>query len=556
MSGAVSEPAPEQGSPSRPVFAAFGEHHLVAGAIVGVVALQVFMIFTQSMNWDEFFHYSQVYELQRGELTRDYQVLHARVFAWVPLLGGDIITQLQVARLGMLGFELVAFLAVVGLARQVADRTAAWLAGLAWLAGGYVFLHGFSFRGDPMATAGLMTALYIVSRRKLTWPMILLASAAVAFAFMTTLKSVFYAPCFAGLAWLRFTQSADRWGLVRRYAAVATLAPLFFAAMYFLHRSGLPTVEVTAPRLPSNGTRFFAEGLFPRGRYAVTQLTMAPVLPLAVGIAAWLAWCARQHAKLIALAGLVVPALAVILYRNSFPYYFVFALAPFVVAAAAGLASLKGRFGTVLLVVALLTSPIVLTLKEPKNILPRQRAVITEVNRLFPRDTLHLSYTGMPADYPRVLNHLVSGIGIEGYYGAGRPKIAEAITAGKLAFVIADNPVVTAALAGKPMPRTLLPADVAGLQRNYVNYWGPIWLPGKHVDRAGALEIDIAGPYTLAGAPVMLNGGRLSPGATVTLSRGKHRVAPAADGKSTFWLGNRAPVSPTQPLTGPYYYGF
>jgi hypothetical protein len=558
VSGSVNEPAREQGSHARPLFAALGEHRLVAGAILGVLALQVFMIFTQSLNWDEFFHYSQVYELARGQLTRDYQVLHARVFAWVPWLKGDVITQLQIARVGMLGFELITLVAVVGLARQFTDRTAAWLAGLAWLSGGYVFLHGFSFRSDPMATAGLMVALYIMARSKLNWLAILLASLAIALAFMATLKSALYAPCFAGVAWLRFTRSEDRWGLVQRCAAVAVLAPLLFGSLYFLHRAGLPVATpTTAGLLPSGGTRFFAEGLFPRGLHVLLQLIYAPVLPLALLAALWVTLRQRgAGAELVAIGGLLAPALAVVLYRNAFPYYFVFALAPFAVAAATGFAWLQQRHGQPATVAVLLLSPIMLTVTEPRQLLPRQRAVLAEVNRLYPVRPLHLSYSGMPADYPRVVNHLVSGIGIESYYHAGRPRIAEAVATGELRFVIADTPIIVDALTGKPVPRTLLPEDVAALRRNYVHYWGPLWLPGRQVTHAGTLDIELAGEYSLGEAAIVLDGVRVDPGETVVLDKGIHRAAPTGARPATLWLGNRAPVPPAKPLKGPYYAGF
>ncbi len=64
-----------------------------------LIAAQVFLVFTKSFNWDEFYHFSMVHDLPKGRLTWDFQTLYIRLFLWVPAVTDDLIAQLQIARL-------------------------------------------------------------------------------------------------------------------------------------------------------------------------------------------------------------------------------------------------------------------------------------------------------------------------------------------------------------------------------------------------------------------------------------------------------------------------
>lgn len=519
---------------------------IIAAGFLGTLALQVFLVFNKSINWDEFFHFSQVYELQQGRLTRDLQVFHARVFAWVPTSGYDIIGQIQTARLGMLGFELVSAAAIASMARQFVDRRAAWLTALAWLTGGYIFQHGFSFRADPMATAALMTALCLTARSRLDKLSVILASVLLGFAFIVTLKSVLYAPCFAGIAWLRLSRSEDRGAILRAFAAIAGLGALSFVAFYVFHRAGLPISDapIGETSLNSGGMRFFSEGLFPQAAYVKSQLVWAPVLTIAVAIACALFWRNRSGLDGIALAGLLAPLAVCVVYRNAFPYYFVFAMAPAAVLAAPGIAWLRDRYGELAIVGVMTLTPLMLTVAEPRTVLKDQRALIEEVKRLFPEPTMYLAHTGIVADYPRALNMLASGVGMETYYRAGRPMIAQAIASDQLSFVIADRDTIGTALEGQPHMAGFLPEDVAALHANFVHYWGPLWLRGKRLLGTQSIEIGQPGRYTLGGAAITLDGKLLRPGETLSLKAGTHNSVVASGRVATLWRGESVPVAP------------
>src|SRR3546814_14621833 len=67
---------------------------------------------------------------------------------------------------------------------------------LAYLTGGYVFQHGFSYRADPMAAAFLMGSLWLLLSSRLDAKAIIAAALLAALALLTTIKVVFSAPAF------------------------------------------------------------------------------------------------------------------------------------------------------------------------------------------------------------------------------------------------------------------------------------------------------------------------------------------------------------------------
>src|SRR3546814_17440298 len=61
---------------------------------------------------------------------------------------------------------------------------------LAYLTGGYVFQHGFSYRADPMAAAFLMGSLWLLLSSRLDAKAIIAAALLAALALLTTIKVV------------------------------------------------------------------------------------------------------------------------------------------------------------------------------------------------------------------------------------------------------------------------------------------------------------------------------------------------------------------------------
>lgn len=513
------------------------------------LAGQLYLVFVKSFNWDEFLHFSEVYETRAGTLTDSLQVLHARLLWWAPYVAHNLIDQMRAARLFMWGLDLIVLALIYGTARKFTGRGNALFAAFAYLTAGYVFTQGFAIRADPIAAATLMAALFLLTRDKLDLRSSLMAGVLIGIAGMATVKSIFYAPCFAGILWLKFHETEDPKTFLRNVAALAVAAPASFAAIYFYHVSQLASIAQPLPHTSRAAfyLRWFTDEL-PYGRYILLEMILAPVFVLAVALAP-LGWKRGGLDRLhrIALAGFLLPLASLLLYRNTFPYFFVFLLPPVAVAIAPAIGLIRARIGDSVLATALTLMPLVLFASEPKDVIDRQRALIDYVHRDFPEKTGYLGYAGMISDYPRIFKHLTSGNGIRSYNGRRDPVVAREIAAGNVPFIIANHPVISGALAGQPEPATFLPEDLAAMRGNYVQQWGVLWREGEAIPAGPAdlvFDVPRAGDFVFDGDGATIDGTPVARGERLHLAEGKHIAGGGRSRPATLWRGTRLPSPP------------
>ncbi|MEL6793409.1 MAG: hypothetical protein AAFP78_08140, partial [Pseudomonadota bacterium] len=407
-------------------------------AVAAVVGAQVVLVFAKPINWDEFLHFSQVADLAEGRLHWRLQTLHARVFAYALAAPGDAIDQIRAARLGALAFSVATTAMVILLASRFADRRIAWLCGLAYIAGGYVFVHAFALRPDPAATAALMAALCLMAFGRLSAPRLVAAGVLIGLAGALTIKSVFFLPCFAGIAWMRAAETPDdRWPRLALIAIVPVVAMAAFAALIAWHGADATGGEGKTDGLARRIGAFVLEAPLQNVRYGLIQLVLTPLAT--VGVIASLAFLRRlDGSERVAVIGLLAPLATLLFFRNTFPYYFVFLYAPLCVAIAPGLAQLRGRIARAATIPAAVFGAVVLASAQTPSILSEQRALLNEVNRLFPETAGYVAHVPFAPRHGRVLPHFLSGPGLERYAARGAAVIAERVEAGDAAFALAD----------------------------------------------------------------------------------------------------------------------
>ena len=209
---------------------------LLFGVVLAVIAVQIWLIFQKAINWDEFLHYGQIYALEDGRFGKALQSLHVRLFGWTTLVSQDVITQIQAARLIMLACVYLTAAGVVLLARKLVNVQTAMICGLVYLTAGYVFTNGFTYRPDPVAAAALMGALCLLALGTINWRRMILAGILVGFAGVMTIKSIFYAPCFAAVAFLWWGESkASKSNVIMQSTAIVVVALLSFGLILGIH---------------------------------------------------------------------------------------------------------------------------------------------------------------------------------------------------------------------------------------------------------------------------------------------------------------------------------
>ena len=284
--------------------------------------------------------------------------------------------------------------------------------------------------------------------------------------------------------------------------------------------------------------------LFPRAKYFVISLYSDPVvwILLVGGFAAAVAVAAgrQQRWRGLGFVGLGLPLLTLVIYRNAYPYYYVFMLAAPALLGALAIAKLEQSLGqksrkfqlVVGLVFALLAASFVgQYLRNDVDRTVAQRQLIEVVHRMFPRPVPYIDRSSMVASFPKV-GFFMSTWGMESYLARGRPVMRGLLASRQPVFLVAnigslrlDSPSVRPA---GPHGYRLLQADYDVLRDNFVHHWGAIWVAGKRLNipaagRAHRFEILIPGSYTIeAKALVIIDGIERKPGAMVELDKGQH----------------------------------
>lgn len=511
-------------------------------ALVLVLLLQLGLVFTKSINWDEFFHFSQIHQHLLGRPASWLQAPFVALFFWVPSLPGGTIDHILLIRLLILPFELVTIAAIAAMARRLVGHETALLCALIYAAGGYVFLHGFALRADMIAAALLMTALWIGLCRPLRPAEMAMVAGLVGLAFLSTIKSVLFAPAFLGVALFRLEQPRQR-----RLLA-GTVALLFCAGLLLL---------ALAPHLPASGPggvlrdigdlgrasthRMFSGGLFRQGDWLVRQILFAPLFAAAI-VAALFHACSpdRDRRERLLILLLLAPLATVAVYRNAFPYHYAFILAPAAVAVAPVVDRLRRRLGAVAAATLSVAGALLLFIAEDHDVLPRQRLIDAAVHQMFPVPVTYIDNSGMIGDFPRAVPHFASGWGLQNYVRSGVPRYSQALNAEPVPMLLANNAILRTPFGGQPYRGPLHPRDVEILRANYIPHWGRVFVAGRVIAPGAAsvtIHVAVPGRYTVEGGPVRIDGKDYRAGEVVTLDWGAHRIAGPRAAEATLRWG-------------------
>ena len=532
---------------------------IIIGALIVAVAGQSWLIFQKAINWDEFLHFGQIYQLANGELSGSLQSLHTRLFGWITLVSQDVVSQIQAARFAMLACVVLTTGCVVILARRLVEIETALLCGLVYLTAGFVFTNAFTYRPDPLAAATLMGSLCLLAFGSLSWWRVVLSGMLIGLAGALTIKSIFYAPCFAAIVYLHWSLATEqRTKVVYSSVAIIAVAMVFFALIVGGHGASLPTVEGQERDLAGSVQSFLRFFEFEQVRYVFAEMLLAPLVTISLILLVAVARGLPGNVKIL-LLGLCAPLLCIFFYRNTFPYFFTFLLPPICVAIAPVLSKLINRYGLVPIIAVTLFGPVFLLIQEPYGTLDRQRATINEIQRLFPEPTPYLSYSSYVPHYPRQFPSLISGVALQRYRDERAGQIAHDIKAGRIAFVVATGDALDAVYQ-KEGPAPILPeVDVIELRGNFLRHSDTIFIAGKRICpelEEQKIRIFRNGPYSVDGGDLVINGKPVTDGDSVLLSVGTHAVRYEQGACTKLWALDHAPKLPADFPSGPIAGGF
>ena len=516
---------------------------LPSAAVLLMAVLQFVQIFRRAINWDEFWHYSQIHELKAGTLSRPLQTLHTRLFGWVTDLPGTGVDHIVVIRLFMFSCEMVTTAAIVALASRFSNRSTAILCALAYIAFPYVFKHGYSFRFDPPAAALLMSTLTIFTYSRLKPAAMVLAGVLLGIAPMVTIKIVLYAPAFAGVLWLRWTEEKYSQDYLRRLAGVVAVSCAVFALLFLWHSQGQlgePGVQSKTIVTKAAGAMFGVTAM-PYWTFAISALVLAPITAVLIVAAPYLiARSGKPNAERIAMAGLLLPVTTLVFYHNTAPYYYAYMLPPVLVGCAAAMAWFANRFCQTVMIASLLVAGLAALLTDPPSAIDRQRALLRAADELFPRPVYYFDFCGFLGTFPKV-NGFMTPVSIDIYRSGGMTPMHVTMGQKVVPLLMNNDPMFDRLFAGAEAPE-FLPRDAEALRDNYVHFWGPFWLAGKVIHpsaTARSEEFLVPGPYTVRDSSAIVDGKVYRPGDIVVLDRGVHLIRAAAGRDARLVWGKR-----------------
>jgi hypothetical protein len=559
----------------------------LAAFVVMAVAVRVNVIMHFNVNWDEFFYLSQVYDYFRGDLGLKLQTFQVHLFGWLPGISGNEVDQVIAARGVMLGFNLLTAALLYRISRRLTGSPAALFAIAAYLSVSLVIRNGASFRSDPIATCLIMAAFDLSLTRARTVWQAGLAGLSFALAGLITIKTAIFLPSWFVLLGVPLLDRRTAGMAARRAAAAALTAVVSFALLYRLHSMMLghataqSSTDLVATSLAKTVTK---AGFFPQSQVLVATLKWDMIfwafLLIGGGILVRRIWHSRGGERLrwIETAALALPVGSIVLYRNSFPYFYPFILAPASVLTALTWQRLSEgtprqgvrvlRLAASILALAWFGVSLVLHGIYLPRVMPlqHQRAVVAVVHRMFPAPVPYLDRSSLIASFPRA-GFFMTTWGIDAYREGGQPVLERAIRERQPPLLIADHPALDLEHAVYPdLPPSrpiLLAADRDALRQTYVHYWGPIYVAGRHLDLSRgeaptSLELSIAGRYTLeANGPVRIDGRLLRPGEVADLARGSHEISVASSARPATLRWGEGLYRPAQPPpTLPVFLGF
>ncbi len=545
---------------------------LLAVTILVILGIQVFFLIHFNINWDEFYFLSLVFEYSNGTLSRSLQTFHVHLFGWMSSLGWDEIRLILLGRTFMLGCELLTLGFIFLIARNFVDIRLALFGVLCYLASGYVLMHGTSFRADPIITALLMAGIFLLMDKPAGLWKDMAATLAIALAFVISIKSALYAPALLGALVWRTRHDGEVKQRIKVCVGLGLSVSITALIFYLWHRNTLPLGGAkVAARLDSIFSKVLLDDpLWPQREYFLSWIIASwpPMLLLLAGCRfLWQRHDRESTTRLIVSVLFALPILSIFFYRNAYPYFFPFIVAPSMVAVSIGARALTenssrsyGRSRLAVLVVYMAIHTLVQGYLYSYHHQTGQKEIINAIHSMFQQPTPYIDRNSMISTFPKCGLYM-SSWGMENYRKNGKPVFERILEECEPKFLIANAYQLDRAMRAKSSedkPRELLDEDARVLRSNFIHHWGAIWITGKsfHLDgQPIRFDIPVEGTYTVeSSAPVMLDGQRYEDGDYVFLAKGSH-VLESTPQQVELRFGRRLP-RPDHAPTSPVYFTF
>lgn len=554
---------------------------ILLGSISILLALRFYLIFHTDINWDEFYYLSNIYEYHRNELTNSFQTLHVHAFGWLKHTSENEIWQIHIARIIMYMLSLITSYFIYAISRRFTSYTASLFAVAGYCMFTFVMDHATSFRTDPIVTCLLMGSIYLILIHKRYYISFCLAGLLIGISGMITIKSIFYVPTIATILLVYWLSEEEKKVMFLKGITAGGSAILTFSGLYILHSNGLQSDIIQRdPAMISNSISktLLSNGIFPQWHILISAVLSNLIIVIILFMGGFFAMkmvfdtkssdVVKNRKTAIILLSLLLPLISIFFYRNTFPYFYPFILAPAAVLLALFAEQFlafqkKNQQYNRIAVICLAFMVLQTSLGIWKNLQrsnQTQVATLEVIHKLFPEPVAYIDRNSMVSSFAKK-GFFMSSWGIENYYTNGKPIMKDILHSDQPKFIIANIEALDFKLQGDHLK--LLQEDEAILKNNFIHHWGKVYLPGKMIKNLDItpsqdFEILIEGSYLNEGKnSIVLDDKIISPGKKVFLKQGHHTIKTTKPNSIVIlrWADNLYKPSTPAP-NAPIYYGF
>jgi len=569
----------------------FGLLVFIAIALV----LKFYLIFLLKIGWDEFFFLSKVHTYIRGALTGQFQTFYVHFFTWLSWISDNEVTQVIAARLVLYALFLGACIYTYLIGRQFLNRSGALFGVFCYVSLSNIVVHGTSFRADSICSFLFLLSVYHILTNPRSKLLISFAGFAMALSLMVSIKVAFHLVTIGAIFLCLFVLAENKKNVITQMMFFALVFLGGFFLLYQFHSSTLAVSQVAGAKLAVSqvaGAKQFVgsaaskvimlNDLFPQLPYLALSLKENVFIWsfLILGIIIVTSDLIRSKGKRInrnlILYTFLIPLITLIFYRNAFPYFYVFIIAPAIIFCGVIVHKMTEdyrRTGSAFLIVlvAIYSFSVCINflfhyLNNSSDRTIAQRELLQAVHKIFPEPVPYIDGCSAISSFPKV-GLFMSTWGMEGYLQANRPIMHKILTQRQPVFLFANIPSLDPLLprenAFTAINYALLEKDWKVLNSNFIHHWGILYVAGKQFkfdSDAGSqnFEILIPGTYTLEGEEaVFINGVVYEPGSTVNLKKGSHTItAQHTPARAKLRWGEHLYRPSKEPTSIPVFYGF
>lgn len=552
--------------------------------IASALFLKLQLIFQIAINQDEFLYLSKIHLYNQGNLTNQFQTFHVHFFSWLSSISENEVTQVIAARSALYLLFLGSCIYTYLVGRQYINRSGALFGVLCYISFSYVVVNGSSFRSDTISTFLFLLSVYhlIDTRRPIISSVI--AGLAMALSLMVTIKAFVHLLTIGVILLCLLLLARNRGhGFKQLGSFIIALISGYFLFRSF-HIATLLSTELGKPKQILSGAFskvVIFDNLLPGWRFLELSIRQDSVIwilflvGIIVAIRDLILRKGQNRDDNLVIFAFLIPLLSLIFYRNAFPYYYVFIMAPATIFCGVVVHKITEHFTKprrifcVVLIVGLYSLVFInflhyyVAFSSKRTI--AQSELLEAVHKMFPEPVPYIDGCSMVSSFPTA-GFFMSSWGMENYLGANKPIMKDILTQEKPLFLLADVPHLNLSLPwGKALSATnysLSMEDWDILTSSFIQHWGIVYVPGKEFAlkskvKCQSFEILIPGTYTLEGeAVVSINGIAYEPGDTINLKKGSHIVSTQEDsGKAALRWGDHLYKPSNKPSSDPLFAG-